>query len=522
MTVRARAIEATLTYFVQECLVADLQEPGRLCPVPPHSLENLLNCCRLGRHGRFLGDLLQPEALASRPRRSLILGRNEGGHRQPTLGLLRPERDLLLNEKLALQHHEPPDHILQFANIARPTVFLEEPHRLQRDGWRTAVVLLAKAAQEVADQRRNLFPPCSQGRNGNRDHVDSKVTVRRSDEPNVRRNQLRAADAEKLRVLQHVKQLGLKAQGHLTDLIEEEGALVSKLEFAGLATMSPREGSRLVPEQLGLEQVRGQRGAVDLDERLVQATGDLMDGPRHHFLADPAFAREKHSHVGVCGPPHDVLDGAHALAAPEEEIEIVGGSIAFRDGARGQIERALVSVLRETPIYRVAERLRNDRLEEKVAGPGPDGPDGEGHIVGPGQDHEGGLGTLQPELVQEVQGPRLGVIEIHQDGLRPKTGYERERVRKTTDHYSGVADLLGAAREDVPAWEVAPDNQYCLRRHRQFRMLDLDEQRPRPGYFQGGPPHAHTRCRRRPFGGPSARRGSARRRTRRSRGPRWS
>src|SRR5206468_5480506 len=343
MAVRTRAIETALSDLVQECLIADLEESRRLCAVPPHSLEYLFYSCRLRSHGRLLRDLLESKALTRGPRRGLILGRNKSGQGN-SRGFLRSQRDLLLHEQLALQDHEPPNHVLELANISRPAVFLEKPHRLRRDSRRAAIVLFAEAAQEVPDERRNFFPARSQWGNGDRDHVEpivqilsklavghehGEVAIRRGDEANVGRDQLRAADAEELRVLEHVEQLSLQTQRHLADLVEEERPLMSKLEFAGLATMCPRERSLLVPEQLRFEQFRGQRRAIDLHEGLVQAAGDLVDGPGYHFLAHPALTSEEHGHVGVRRPSYDVFDGAHALAASEEEIEIVGRPITL-------------------------------------------------------------------------------------------------------------------------------------------------------------------------------------------------
>jgi len=45
---------------------------------------------------------------------------------------------------------------------------------------------------------------------------------------------LLAADARELAVLEHVQELGLQPQRHLADLVEEERALVGRLELAGL------------------------------------------------------------------------------------------------------------------------------------------------------------------------------------------------------------------------------------------------------------------------------------------------
>src|SRR5437867_2649270 len=176
MAIRAGAIEAALSDLVPERLVADFEESSCLRAVPPHSLENLFYSCRLGSHGRFFGDLLESKALASGPRGGLILGRNESG-RGKSRGFFRSQRDLFLYEELTLQDHEPPNHILELANISRPAVFLEKPHRLRRDSRCAAIVLLAEAAQEVPDERWDFFPARSQWGNGNRDHIEPIVQI---------------------------------------------------------------------------------------------------------------------------------------------------------------------------------------------------------------------------------------------------------------------------------------------------------------------------------------------------------
>src|SRR5437660_294922 len=77
------------------------------------------------------------------------------------------------------------------------------------------------------------------------------------------------ADAVGLAVLQRLEQLGLERHRHLADLVEEEGAAVGQLELARLGARRAGEGAALVAEQLALEQLAGQRGAVDLHEHAL-------------------------------------------------------------------------------------------------------------------------------------------------------------------------------------------------------------------------------------------------------------
>src|SRR5205085_1266490 len=97
-----------------------------------------------------------------------------------------------------------------------------------------------------------------------------------------------AADAVVLLVLEDLEELGLQRGVHLADLVEEDGPLVGELELARLLAGGAGEGAPLVAEELGLEQLAGQRGAVDLDERLSAPRRPLVQGARDAFLADAA------------------------------------------------------------------------------------------------------------------------------------------------------------------------------------------------------------------------------------------
>ena len=67
--------------------------------------------------------------------------------------------------------------------------------------------------------------------------------------------------------LEESQQQALHARRHLPDLVEEDGAVARHLELPGLVAVRAREAALHVPEQLGLEQVLRQPGAVHRHER---------------------------------------------------------------------------------------------------------------------------------------------------------------------------------------------------------------------------------------------------------------
>ena len=88
------------------------------------------------------------------------------------------------------------------------------------------------------------------------------------------------------------------AEGHLTHLIEEEGAAVGALEIA-LAYIS-RAGERalLMPEQFRVDGALRNGAAVDGDEVTVFARTVLLDDARDILLAHTVLAHNQHRLVG--------------------------------------------------------------------------------------------------------------------------------------------------------------------------------------------------------------------------------
>ena len=147
---------------------------------------------------------------------------------------------------------------------------------------------LAKRADQVPDQQRDVAAPLAQARQRDRKdvqaiveiapeaavpHLLGQVAVGRGDDADVDVDRARTAEALDLPLLQHAQQLRLQLERQLADLVEEHGAAVRQLEAADLAGVRAGEGAALVAEQLALDQRRRQRRAVDDHERAVAARG---------------------------------------------------------------------------------------------------------------------------------------------------------------------------------------------------------------------------------------------------------
>src|SRR5439155_1319717 len=81
------------------------------------------------------------------------------------------------------------------------------------------------------------------------------------------------------------KELRLRGEGKVDDLIEEEASALCQLELPLLALMRSRERALLIAEELRLDQGVRDRAAVDSDERFIASGTQLMDRASDELLA---------------------------------------------------------------------------------------------------------------------------------------------------------------------------------------------------------------------------------------------
>src|SRR5690606_41243158 len=94
-------------------------------------------------------------------------------------------------------------------------------------------------------------------------HPFVEVAIGGSDDAHVHRAGVRAAQGADLAVLQHAQQLRLQIERELANFIEEQRAAVRRDEEAFLRAAGAGEGAAAVTEQLTLDELARQLGAVE-------------------------------------------------------------------------------------------------------------------------------------------------------------------------------------------------------------------------------------------------------------------
>ena len=111
----------------------------------------------------------------------------------------------------------------------------------------------AQGRQPQVDDRQPVEQVAPEGRGLD---ILQQVAVGGGNDPDIQRDRVVAAQAGDAFLLQHAQQVGLGLEGHVADLVEEDGPPVGQLEFADLAVLvGAGEGAGLVAEQLALQEV---------------------------------------------------------------------------------------------------------------------------------------------------------------------------------------------------------------------------------------------------------------------------
>src|SRR5206468_6076339 len=93
-----------------------------------------------------------------------------------------------------------------------------------------------------------------------------------------------------LAFLNHAQQLGLRARRQLADFVQKERPAVCFLEHARALGDRTSKRPACVSKQFRLDEILGQRGAVQSAERPIPPEAATVNRPRDELLAAAAFA----------------------------------------------------------------------------------------------------------------------------------------------------------------------------------------------------------------------------------------
>ena len=262
------------------------------------------------------------------------------------------------------------------------------------------------------------------------------------DDPHVDLHRLRRADRPHLLLLQHAQQLDLQRQRHVADLVEENGAAAGRLEQPLVVGGRASERTLDVAEQLRLEQLLGDRAAVDRDERLAGARAGPVDGARQQFLAGAALAEDHDAGVAAGHQARFAQDRFHLRAARDDLLAPRAFRSAVVGGGTADAELQRLLHLRE-------QRLTVEGLGDVAEHAALSGGDGVGNrAVRRQDDHRQGRVLLLERFEQrDAVHPAHAQIGDHQI----RAGHRQLRQRGLAAFHRGhaVAGALQADRQQT-------------------------------------------------------------------------
>jgi len=92
------------------------------------------------------------------------------------------------------------------------------------------------------------------------------------------------------------------------------------LEATDLAGYGAREGALFVTEQLALEQVLGDRGAIDRDERARRVRAVHVDGAGDDLLARPRLPLDEHGGGAPRDPGQQLVHVQHGGTLADQRV----------------------------------------------------------------------------------------------------------------------------------------------------------------------------------------------------------
>ncbi len=230
---------------------------------------------------------------------------------------------------------------------------------------------------------------------------------------------------------------------------------MGQLRLADLARRRAGEGALLVAEQLVLEEVLGDRRAVDRDERPLRPRRELVQGAGEQLLAGAALAEQQHGRV------------ARRRALERQHGVLERGVLA--EHAR-QAETLLVVVLEQhelgeqpPPLDRAVEEEQQvvgvDGLREEVGGAVLHRPHGLLDGAERGHHDDRGLGVGLERRVEHVEAAPRRQLQVGEDD---EVALAREPAARLV-RVGRLVDAVAARLEG-------------LAQHRAKRLLVLDDQ----------------------------------------------
>jgi hypothetical protein len=152
-----------------------------------------------------------------------------------------------------------------------------------------------------------------------------QITVRGGDEANVDATGRARAHGAHFAFLEHTEQLGLHRQRHVSQLVQEQGSLVSQLKDSFAVLFGACKGASDVAEKLALQERFRESRAVFREKWLCRSQAASMDFTCNYFFSGAALAHNQNWKLAGCSFSNEPFNASHArrINSPEGSVRLV-------------------------------------------------------------------------------------------------------------------------------------------------------------------------------------------------------
>src|SRR5258707_7944353 len=211
------------------------------------------------------------------------------------------------------QDHGALDYILQFANVTRPVVILEQIQRSLIDVLDFLASRLRVTIDEVFNQQGNVVDALAQRGDLNREDIEpveqvlpegafsygcTQVRVCSRDYSHVYRNCLTAPNSFEFSLLENSQQSNLGLGRQVTYFVQKYRSAISRFKASYSPLHAAGERSFLVPKQFGSDQRGRDGGTIYANKSPARTIRALMYGTGDQFLSSSGLAQYEDSRIG--------------------------------------------------------------------------------------------------------------------------------------------------------------------------------------------------------------------------------
>ena len=402
------------------------------------------------------------------------------------------------------------DDVFQFADIAGPVVLFEGLENGSGKAASFFVKSFRAALEKMMREERDVVAAFAERREMKFDDVEAvekvlaefalldhveQIAIGGGDEADIDVDSFVAAEAFERFFLKHAEKFGLQAEAEVADFVEEEGAVVGGFDAALTAEESSGKGAFFVAEEFVFDEIFGEVGAGEGDERASAAQTFVMDGAGEEFLAGAGFAGDEHVDVAgsdALGEGKKLLHGSRAAEKAVEATAAIFKSAQMTQLAFGG-GHAIGAAEEKTELqdvgrvgYGIGSALFNGAQEEAA-------------IFGVAENNDRGMGGLGVDVVEKAKanffGGVVGMAKIEKDHVRPgedfleliDAGSAVGAEGKTVAQSAGD----GFTQTTVVTEEADLEKVFIHEAnlpHAMSASLRLQGQKPEPGPSGKGPP----------------------------------